>query len=853
MRMYPKISREEVKNHALIEIPCTDYLQKAEHGGYVCIYCGSGTGPNKTGAVKYYKETNTCSCHACPDAGKKGHKFDVLDCMQWYYKCDYNEALQHAAERLGVEIAQREYTADIDAGWNQHKGKGGAMDWDDEISATEGPQAAPEAAADEKPTEEPKVQQAATESATGATADYREYYKACVQRITDPAAVDYLQSRGISVETALNNYVGFDPEADPANAPGAMGNENKPYPCPRIIIPTTKGHYVARSIDPKTAKGLRAMNPSKKLGATEPGIFNARVLYNDDVQEIFITEGAFDALSVIECGAAAIALNSTSNTGTLLQKLKEKPTQATLILSLDNDDSGRKATEELQKGLIELGANYITRNISGDQKDANDAIRADRAAFAAAIRAALDDVDGGKKAIEEIKQEISSLSADQITNPEDPIYKKIYERESEIEVSELEQAILEYAGIIYAYKRVNEICKQYREQRAVDKKEAGLPGLLTFENTVNIFQNADDRILEMKSFPEFSKTAKIHVHDTIALAAETGGGKSSLAINFLNDLNENYPCIYFNLEMDIIDVLRRIVSISSGMELDRIAGYKKDETTAASVNIELQKITTRKPLQVIQEGYSIEIIEAIIKQATAGREETTIIFIDHSLLVDVEGGSYGRYDRFTQVSEGLRKMALRYNVIIFVLLQQNRAGKAEEEERPKNSSLKESGSWENDSTCICFLWYDPTDKRKKLIITKNRHGECGEFTLNYWKKTQRYSEAKDQQAATRSEPTAAKTSKREKTRQKLAAAWEKANIETFGNPTLRAMAEAADVTTATVKGWIKEFGGCSIDGKTVDPAGIDAEVEYTGFIKLTPADNEPFDKQEEKPERKRRG
>ena len=75
-------------------------------------------------------------------------------------------------------------------------------------------------------------------------------------------------------------------------------------------------------------------------------------------------------------------------------------------------------------------------------------------------------------------------------------------------------------------------------------------------------------------------------------------------------------------------------------------------------------------------------------------------------------------------------------------------------------------------------------------------------------------------------------------------AFEGAYIETKGHPTVKAMADFADVTTATIKRWIKEHGGCTIDGEQVDPAGIDSAVDYTGFIKLTPADDGPFDDQE---------
>lgn len=829
-----KISRDEAKQRILRDISCTDFLEKAPHGGYICPFCGSGTGAHGTGAVKFYPKTNTCACHACPEPGQKARRFDVLDLIQQHFGYDYNAALEYGADRLGFDIAKREYTVDI----------GGAFK--DVQTAPEAPQNTPESAGDKKPVEEPKAQQAANSGDIAGTADYREYYKQCVQRITDPAAASYLQARGISIDNALGNYVGYDPAADPASAPGAIGNEYRPHPCPRIIIPTSKGHYVARSINPATEPGYQKMNPNRKMGASEPGIFNEKALYKSDVQEVFVVEGAFDALSIMECGAAAIALNSTSNAALLLEKLKQKPTQATLIICMDNDDSGKKASYALFEGMLNLGNNNFTmeKDICCGYKDANEALVKDRAGFFNAVKKALDDVrsERGKNEsiIADIKQEISSLSAEQMLDSENPIYDKIYSQD-DFCITELEVQLAERAGILGIHRQVKEIAVKHKADQRQKKKEASLPGLLTFENTVNIFQNADDRILEMKSFPEFSKTAKIHVHDTVALAAETGGGKSSLALNFLYDLNENYPCLYINLEMDILEILRRLVSISSGMELDRIAGYKKDETTAGSVNTTLQKITARKPLQVADNVYKIEDIEKTISQTTAGRKEPTIVIIDHSLLVKTEEWTAGRYDRFTKISEGLREMARRYNVIIFVLLQQNRAGKADEEERPKNSSLKESGSWENDATCICFLWYDPTDKRKKLIITKNRHGECGEFALNYWRKTQKYSEAKDQESATRSEPAAAKTSKREKQRQKLMAAWEKANIETFGNPTLRALAEAADVTTSTIKGWIKEYGGCTINGEMVDPAGIDTEVEYTGFVRLTPADEEtPF-------------
>lgn len=267
-----------------------------------------------------------------------------------------------------------------------------------------------------------------------------------------------------------------------------------------------------------------------------------------------------------------------------------------------------------------------------------------------------------------------------------------------------------------------------------------LPGLLTYKDAVSAFENADDRYIEMKSFPEFSKVARIKAHDSIVLAADTGQGKSSLAINFINDLLYNYPCVYFNLEMDTITVLRRLTAINTGKRLDEIQEYKNNKTTAATVNEALKDITSRKPLQVIQGNRELKKIEEIITNSIKGREDPTVIVIDHALLIET-GQQKDRYIKFTAISEKLRTIATDNNIIMFIILQQNRSGK-EDGKRPENSSLKESGSWENDATKVCFLWHekDADSRRKTLSITKNRDGISGDFKIEYTAVTQRYKE-----------------------------------------------------------------------------------------------------------------
>lgn len=771
-------ARQNLAQKIRRDVKCTDYLTKARKTGYICEFCKSGTKNEGTGAVMYYKDTNTCTCHAC----KKS--FDVLDLIQEKNGCDYNRALEIGAGILGIDMPK--YGEDNARSANQSRAQA--------VESIVEPAAGKTSTAEEKPQK---------------TADFTEYYDVCAKRIDDPAAISYLTSRGISLETAKEYNIGFDPAADPASAPGAIMPTYKPHPTPRIITPCSKSHYVARSIDPNA--DYKALNPSKKKGGGPVYLFNADAI-DSMADVIFIQEGIFDALSLLEVGEEAIALNSKDNSKTLIELLKEHPAEyyPVFVIVPDNDgdattnkDTQEKAAE-LCKNLQELGYISIVYNLAGDYHDTNDFIIADRKAFEAAV----DKARAAALRPENTPQEPSAPAPEstETTTPE------------EIPTDE--------------------------GKTVTEPENCPLKGLLSFDDVINEFTTADDSFITLKAFPNFSATAKIKKNSSVIIAADTGAGKSSLALNFLNDLNENYPCIYFNLEMDRLTVLRRLVSIHSGIELDVIEGYKNDDSTAAAVNTHVQKIVNRKPLQIVQDAYSLKEIENIIVTSTKDRQETTIVFIDHSLLLDIDGHTTGRYDRFTQVSEELRKIALRYNIVLFILLQQSRAGKSDENEKPKNSSLKESGSWENDATHICFLWYDPADKRKKLLLTKNRTGEQGEFTLSYWKKTQTYTEQKGQDTAPVLHLPSEKKSHREKQREKLQDAYNRAIIATKGAPTLHAIAEAADVTTATVKTWIKEYGGCMIDGVQIEPAGIDTAVEVNGFIKLTPTDDNAFEEEE---------
>lgn len=310
---------------------------------YICPICGHGTGGDGLTRNPRSQDGNGLKCFGCDFSG------DILDLVQKIQGTDYSGALTYCAGELHLDIE------------GQPKN-----------DPTERARMEFSRVTNTKPHQESKSPQNATSSPTEAEADYRSYFWECMGRVNDPAAATYLKARGITEETVEKYGIGFDPAADPARAG---------HPTPRIIIPVTQGHYVARSTDPTTPKEYRVMNPK---GATI-GIFNEAILQRQDLETVFVTEGAFDALSIIEAGGQAIALNSTSNAKILIDHLAAHRTEATVILCLDQDKSGKKATVELQEGLDRLNISWTTADICGDQKDPNAALVADRESFIQAV------------------------------------------------------------------------------------------------------------------------------------------------------------------------------------------------------------------------------------------------------------------------------------------------------------------------------------------------------------------------------------------------------------------------------------------------------------------------------------
>ena len=109
-----------------------------------------------------------------------------------------------------------------------------------------------------------------------------------------------------------------------------------------------------------------------KVGKTR--LFNAEAL-DTAAKPVYIVEGEIDAMSIVEAGGEAVALGSASNVHLLMERIREHRPAQPLILALDNDERGQKASAELEEALKAESVTYFVYNPCGEAKDANEALQ----------------------------------------------------------------------------------------------------------------------------------------------------------------------------------------------------------------------------------------------------------------------------------------------------------------------------------------------------------------------------------------------------------------------------------------------------------------------------------------------
>ena len=293
---------------------------RTEHGKYICPLCGSGShGAGSTAAFSIDKDGIHGKCFSC---GFYGDIFDL--------------------------VAQRDGIPPIDATRQLVKKYGNGAPYAQRIQHN-------------NPIKETPGQE---QQKPINPAPILSYIKACADRIGGSEGEAYLAGRGLTSETIRRFNLGFDPKC--FNKTPAIRRQ-----IPSIVVPYPgAAYYVTRPI---SEKGYD--KPKTETAGSEP-LFNAGAL-TGGASTVFVVESQLCAISVEQCGGAAVALGGTGSHKLINACKGISGKMPRLVLALDNDTAGQENAEKLGAALQHEGIAYCIVNIAGDQKDPNDLLQKD--------------------------------------------------------------------------------------------------------------------------------------------------------------------------------------------------------------------------------------------------------------------------------------------------------------------------------------------------------------------------------------------------------------------------------------------------------------------------------------------
>ncbi len=301
----------------------------------------------------------------------------------------------------------------------------------------------------------------------------------------------------------------------------------------------------------------------------------------------------------------------------------------------------------------------------------------------------------------------------------------------------------ELSALSFAEKTIYDVSNT-TDTREVTKIDKVIPDVIfKFEEINNNKSNV--RGIQTK-FKELDRIIKgVHNSDLMILAARPGIGKTSFAMNILENIAlQGYSCAVFSLEMSKEQLVQRMLCSVAGVSMETL--YKGDPTNKkkwwASILRARELLSTAKIF--IDDTASITPNQIMSKcRRLKAKHGLDFVVIDYVQLMTPDKKSDNRQQEITEISRTLKILAKEINVPVLALSQLSRAVEARKG-RPQLSDLRESGAIEQDADIVMFIHRPDRNATEKeisegkilpnvaeIIIEKHRSGSPGSFNLYF--------------------------------------------------------------------------------------------------------------------------
>lgn len=247
-----------------------------------------------------------------------------------------------------------------------------------------------------------------------------------------------------------------------------------------------------------------------------------------------------------------------------------------------------------------------------------------------------------------------------------------------------------------------------------------------------------ERPTGIKSLPELDQMlgGGLYGGMLLTIGARPSVGKTAFCVNLAYQIVKKDPEVqvdYFTLEMNKREMVDRFLARESGANAALLRNsYNLSDQQKRIVAASIDRYRQRQ-IKIYDKTPNLSDVMTIIKRHSArAKPNKYLAIVDHIGLLSVPG-SEERYLQIGQITRQLKIATNEFNIPIIELSQLNRAVSNRMDKRPVLTDLRESGSIEQDSNVVGFLYEPSVDDRsiKCLSIQKNREGQTGDIYLYF--------------------------------------------------------------------------------------------------------------------------
>ena len=212
-------------------------------------------------------------------------------------------------------------------------------------------------------------------------------------------------------------------------------------------------------------------------------------------------------------------------------------------------------------------------------------------------------------------------------------------------------------------------------------------------------------------FDQFS--GGLQPSDLVIIAAESSQGKTSLALNIMNNACMQVPVGIVSLEMSGLQLGARLLAIESGIEGRAIQFERLANETMVQVQRYIGDLEQRNIFIDAKCSSSFTHIKSSIRQMVI-KHKCKVIFVDYLQMISGADKSQNRAQEVSALAFAFKNLAKSLDITI-VLISTLRKVDNNSSHYPTKARLKESGDIEYAADIILFVYYDAEYNPNKQI------------------------------------------------------------------------------------------------------------------------------------------